>query len=98
MIELIGVLMLAITPWLLKAITNLAKSATSIQVPENRTFYLRFLLASLSLAVAVLHANLGGTPVPEDAIEQFVEDLKVFVEAFILWLSTTGLYMLGKKA
>lgn len=97
MIELIGALLLAITPWLLKVVTNGIKAISAIKYDPDKAYILRLFLAVLSLGVAVLHAILGGTEVPETASAQFVDAFKVFVEAFILWLSTTGLYMLGKK-
>lgn len=97
MIEIIGVLMLAITPWLLAAVTDAVKAISAIRYSPDKAFILRFALALLSVAAATLHAVLGGEPVPETAIAQFVDALTVFAEALVLWLSTTGLYMLTKR-
>ena len=97
MIELTGALMLAITPWLLKTFTNAIKAITAIKLSQDKVFIVRFMLAVLTIAAATLKAMLSGDPVPETAIEQFVDAVTVFVEAGILWLSTTGLYELGRK-
>ena len=97
MFELVGMLMLAATPWLLKVVTNAVKAISAIKYDPAKAFILRFILACLSIVVASLHAMLSGTPVPDDAISMFVDATKLFVEAFIFWLATTGLYKLGKK-
>lgn len=97
MIEIIGVFLLATTPWMLKQLTSLLDWVTKIEVPIERKFFLRFGLACLSLIMAVCHASLSGEAVPIDTATTFVEALTVFVEAFIIWLSTTGLYELGRK-
>jgi len=97
MIELIGIALLAITPWLLKAVTNAVKAISAIRYSPDKAFFLRFALALLSIGVATLHAILGGEPVPSTAIEQFVDAIKVFVEALIFWLSATGLYLIKKQ-
>lgn len=97
MIELIGVLLLAIMPWLLRAITSFVKWATGLKYAPNKVFILRFILALLSFGVALLHSMIDGTPVPDTAIETFVEGLRVFLETGAFWLSTTGLYLLKKN-
>jgi hypothetical protein len=100
MIELIGVLMLAISPWILKGIMNIVKFANSFKVgviDEDRKPVLRFILAVLTFAVAIVHTMLTGEPVPQTAIDAAVAAVSVFAEWAFLWLSTTGLYLLSKN-
>lgn len=96
MIELIGVLMLAISPWVLRGIMNIVKLAEVFQVAEDRKPILRFILAVLTFLVALTHAASSGEPVPQTAIEAFAAAANLFIEWGLLWLSTTGLYFLEK--
>lgn len=97
MIELIGVAMLAIAPWVLKGILNIVKVASTFRVSEDRKPVLRFLLAVLSFAIVVIHTILSGEPVPQTQIDIIVAATNVFIEWLLVWLSTTGLYLLTKK-
>lgn len=97
MIELIGVAMLAISPWVLRGVMNVVKSAEAFQVAEDRKPVLRFILAVLTFAVAVIHSMVSGEPVPGTAIDAAVAASTIFIEWGFLWLSTTGLYFLQKR-
>ncbi len=97
MIELIGVIVLTVSPWFLKVMTNFAKRAESIRFEEDRKFLIRFALAVLSFIVAVVHAMLSGEPLPDGTVESFVDGVEVFVTAGLIWLATTGLYLFQKK-
>lgn len=97
MLELIGALILAISPWVLKLIMSGVKLAREFQVSEDRKPVLRFILAVLSFFVVILHTVLTGAEVPQTQIDAIYQASMVFIEWLLVWLSTTGLYLMTKK-
>lgn len=97
MLELIGALILAISPFVLKLIMSLVKLAREFQISEDRKPVLRFILAVLSFFVVILHTVLTGAEVPQTQIDAIYQASMVFIEWLLVWLSTTGLYLMTKK-
>ena len=98
MSALISTIIVLLTPYALKGVGNILKSIEAVRLAPDKAFLVRGALALLSLMIAVGHAMLTEQPVPDTAVQAFVDALGVFAEALVYFLSATGAYYFQKRS
>lgn len=88
--ELFAALFAAISPFLVKGMTNLFKKSTNVEFSNYSKVILRFVVALLALGAAWVTSLLDGGSIDVSLIEQLVQ-------AFYVFLGATGLYFWEKK-
>lgn len=89
--EIFSALLLAVSPWIIKAITNFIKKFETIRVSENKTFILRFVVAALAFLTAWATAFMNGIAIDANIVQTLAESVVVF-------LGATGAYFFQKSS
>ena len=87
--EIISAVLLALSPWIIKAITNLVKKAQTVKFSGGKVTIIRFVVAVLSFLTALGTSVLSGEELDGNVISTLAESLIVF-------LGATGAYFFEK--
>lgn len=87
---IISSILLILSPFLIKGITNGVKKLQKVKLSSNKIFILRFVVAVLSFVTVAITSWVSGAPISNDIISAFAETVIVF-------LGSTGAYLLEKK-
>lgn len=84
-------LLTALAPFVVTAITQGFKKLKSVRLSEYRKTLLRFVAVLLSFASSVVVAVVSGGDLD-------VADVETFAHALLTFLGSTGVYLLSKKS
>jgi hypothetical protein len=89
--ELLSAILLVLSPWIVKGITNLVKKIDLVRFlnSASKTYILRFVVAILAFVAAWGTSALNGTPLDGNVIQ-------TLAEAVIVFLGSTGAYFFEK--